>query len=104
MPDKEFEQQGETLVSDNVETKEPSMYRVILLNDDYTSMDFVVMILEKIFTKTPSEAQEIMLRVHKAGKGIAGIYTREIAETKISIVSQEAKAHDFPLKCIMEPE
>jgi ATP-dependent Clp protease adaptor protein ClpS len=104
MPDKEFEHQEDTLATEEVDTEEPPMYRVILLNDDYTSMDFVVMVLENVFAKTASEAQEIMLSVHKAGSGVAGVFPREVAETKLALVHQHARAHEYPLRCIMEPE
>ncbi len=82
----------------------PPMYKVIILNDDYTTMDFVVEILIKIFRKTLEKANEIMLNVHRSGKGICGIYTREIAETKIETVHTLAQAQGFPLKCTMEKE
>ena len=73
------------------DTKAPSLYKVFLLNDDYTTMDFVVHILEKVFHKPHVEATQIMLHVHKNGKGLAGIYTREIAETKISKIPSRRK-------------
>jgi ATP-dependent Clp protease adaptor protein ClpS len=85
-------------------TQKPSFYRVFLLNDDYTTMDFVVFILEKVFQKAPAEALQIMLHVHKKGIGLAGIYTREIAETKVTEVHELARGSEFPLKCIMEKE
>jgi ATP-dependent Clp protease adaptor protein ClpS len=86
------------------ETCKPSLYKVFLLNDDYTTMDFVVEILRKIFHKSLPEATQIMLHVHKKGSGLAGVYTREIAEMKISAVDELAREHGFPLKCIMEKE
>ncbi|HIJ59970.1 MAG TPA: ATP-dependent Clp protease adapter ClpS [Nitrospirae bacterium] len=86
------------------EIKKPRLYRVILLNDDYTPMDFVVFILETIFDKSNLEATSIMLNVHKKGSGVAGIYTREISETKVKEVHEIAKANKFPLRCTMEPE
>jgi ATP-dependent Clp protease adaptor protein ClpS len=82
----------------------PRLYKVIILNDDYTTMDFVVEILIKIFRKTLEKSNEIMLNVHRKGKGICGMYTREIAETKIETVHTLAQAQGFPLKCIMEKE
>lgn len=85
------------------EVKEPPLYKVILLNDDYTTMDFVVHILETIFGKGPLEATAIMLSVHKNGSGIAGVYPYDIAETKSYEVNEAAKAEGFPLKCRIEP-
>ena len=89
---------------ERLETKTPSLYRVVLLNDDYTTMDFVVHVLESIFHKTPSEATRIMLNVHKQGSGLCGVYSREIAETKVAAVHDLAATHRFPLKCAMEKE
>jgi ATP-dependent Clp protease adaptor protein ClpS len=86
------------------ETKKPSLYRVLLLNDDYTTMDFVVHVLESVFHKSSVEATRIMLHVHKKGSGLAGVYTREIAETKVHLVHELARTNHFPLKCIMEKE
>ena len=86
------------------ETKEPSLYRVILLNDDYTSMEFVIYVLETAFHKLPAEATQIMLSIHKKGAGICGVYTREIAETKVIAVHEMAAENQFPLKCTMEKE
>lgn len=83
-------------------TKKPPRYNVFLLNDDYTTMDFVVHILEKVFYKSPVEATKIMLHVHKNGKGLAGIYARDIAETKVDMVHRIAQEHEFPLKCAIE--
>ncbi|TYQ15909.1 UNVERIFIED_CONTAM: ATP-dependent Clp protease adaptor protein ClpS [Acetivibrio alkalicellulosi] len=82
----------------------PKMYRVILLNDDYTTMEFVVEILISIFHKTATEATKIMLDVHEKGKGIVGVYTYDIAKTKIMQVEQIAKEREFPLVSVMEPE
>ncbi|MEW6107662.1 MAG: ATP-dependent Clp protease adapter ClpS [Nitrospirota bacterium] len=96
---------GEGLeVKEKQQIKSPPFYRVFLLNDDYTTMDFVVHILEKVFHKNPVEATQIMLHVHKNGKGLAGVYSREIAETKIVAVHELARQHEFPLKCSMESE
>lgn len=96
---------GEDLeIIERQETKTPSLYRVFLLNDDYTTMDFVVYILEKIFHKPLVEATQIMLHVHKNGRGLAGVYTREIAETKVDAVHGLAQKSGFPLKCGMEKE
>jgi len=83
-------------------TGKPSRYNVFLLNDDYTTMDFVVNILNRIFGKNITEATQIMLQVHKKGVGLAGVYPKEIAETKVEAVHKMAGDNEFPLKCIME--
>jgi ATP-dependent Clp protease adaptor protein ClpS len=85
-------------------TKRPSLYKVLLLNDDYTPMEFVVQILEKIFGKNRDEAIQIMLSVHHSGVGICGIYTYEIAETKVAQVIEASRRHEHPLQCTMEKE
>lgn len=87
-----------------VDFKKPNMYRVILLNDDYTTMDFVVEILITVFHKSAVEATRIMLDVHQKGKGIVGVYTFDIARTKIAQVEQMANEREFPLAAVMEPE
>ncbi len=87
---------------DKIELKEPPLYKVLLHNDDYTSMEFVVSILENVFRKSTPEATKIMLDVHKKGVGVAGIYTREICETKISLVHSLARRNEFPLRCSLE--
>lgn len=97
------EELGEVLTHDEAEVKEPQMYKVILLNDDYTSMDFVVLVLESVFRKSSVEARQIMISVHEQGSGVAGIYIREIAETKVAVVHHLARQNEFPLKCTMEP-
>ena len=84
--------------------KKPKLYKVILLNDDYTPMEYVVKLLKMIFKKQESEAVNIMLMVHQKGSGICGIYTKEIAETKVFKVQKMAKKDQHPLKCIMEKE
>lgn len=84
------------------ELKEPPMYRVLLLNDDYTTMDFVVHVLITIFHKSREEATRIMLLVHNNGAGLCGVYPKEIAETKVTEVTQLSQEHQFPLKCTME--
>ena len=84
------------------ETKRPSLYRVLLLNDDYTPMEFVVHILERFFAKSRQEATRIMLHVHRRGVGICGVYTYEVAETKVTQVMDFARKHQHPLQCVME--
>ena len=83
-------------------TKKPSMYRVLLMNDDYTPMEFVVSILMGIFKKNAEEATQIMLNVHQSGMGTCGVYTFEIAETKVAQVMDAAKRNQHPLQCTLE--
>ena len=80
----------------------PSLYKVIMHNDDYTTMEFVVHILQKVFNKTSNEAYRIMMIIHRSGSAVCGIYPHAIAETKIAEVEHEAQANDFPLNCSME--
>ena len=80
------------------------MYKVLLLNDDYTSMDFVVDILMEVFNHPLDTAINLMLEIHKSGKAVCGVYTHEIAETKISVVTKKARESEYPLKAIMEEE
>ena len=84
------------------ELEEPKRFRVLMHNDDYTTMEFVVQILESVFAKNPSEATQIMLAIHRQGVGVCGVYPAEIAETKIARVHRTAREHGFPLKCSME--
>jgi ATP-dependent Clp protease adaptor protein ClpS len=86
------------------QTKKPSMYRVLLLNDDYTPMEFVVEILEGIFKKSHEEAVMIMLHVHQHGVGVCGVFTYEVAETKVAQVLDAARRNQHPLQCTMEKE
>ena len=79
------------------------MFKVLLLNDHYTTMEFVVLVLEQVFHTTAEEAVQIMLAVHEAGRGVAGQYPKEVAETKIAIVRHLARKDGFPLQCVMEP-
>jgi|SRR2546423_5029989 len=85
-------------------TKKPSLYRVLILNDDYTPMEFVVHVLERFFGKPHEEAVQIMLHVHRHGVGICGVYTFEVAETKVAQVIELARRHQHPLQCTMEKE
>ncbi len=82
--------------------KRPNLYRVLLLNDDFTPMEFVVMVLERYFSKTRDEATQIMLHVHNHGVGECGTFTYEIAETKVTQVMDFAREHQHPLQCVME--
>ncbi len=85
-------------------TKKPSLYKVLLLNDDYTPMEFVVLVLEKYFSKGREEATRIMLHVHHKGVGICGVFTYEVAETKVTQVMDFSRQHGHPLQCTMEKE
>lgn len=96
------ERKGSTTTKDHSKVREPSLFKVLLHNDDYTSMEFVVAILERIFKKNTSEASKIMLNVHLEGVGIAGVYTREICETKVVIVHDLARQSEYPLRCTIE--
>lgn len=83
-------------------TKRPSLYRVLLLNDDYTPMEFVVHVLERFFQKNRDEATQFMLHVHQNGAGECGVFTYEVAETKVTQVMDFARKHQHPLQCVME--
>ena len=82
--------------------KRPSFFNVVMLNDDYTPMDFVVQVLKEIFRKTQDEAVKVMLDVHRRGSGICGAYTRDVAETKAELVAAIARRHEYPLQCRVE--
>ncbi len=84
------------------QTKKPHLYRVLLLNDDYTPMEFVIHVLERFFNKTRDEATQIMLHVHHNGVGECGVFTYEVAETKVTNVMDFARKHQHPLQCVME--
>lgn len=91
-------------LADEVMIKHPKKYKVYILNDDYTSMDFVVDVLMSVFHKSYEQAENIMLEVHKKDRGLCGVYTHEIAETKVMQVIKKAKDSGFPLKATMEEE
>ena len=105
---KEDERGGDTgtdvITKPRTKTKKPRLYKVLLLNDDYTPMDFVVFVLEQYFNKSRSEATGIMLQVHRTGVGVCGVFTFEVAETKVSQVMNLAKQSEHPLQCTMEKE
>ena len=96
------ELQRDLLLDSQPKTKKPSMYNVLLLNDDYTPMEFVIMVLEKVFNKKQEEATQIMLHVHKNGIGVCGSYSYEVAETKVETVHGLAEQYEFPLLATME--
>ena len=96
--------EGDVLTKKKSKTKKPKLYKVVFLNDDYTTMEFVVQVLETIFHRSPAEAAAIMLRVHNNGAGVAGVYTKEVAETKIEQTIGWARREGHPLMLTMEPE
>jgi len=95
---------ADTATIERVRVVVPKQYKVLLLNDNYTTMEFVMQVLETIFRRTPSEATQIMLKVHKQGRGLAGVYAKQIAEAKIESVHRRAGDAGYPLKCSMEVE
>ncbi len=103
-PGREEERETGILLKTRPKTKKPSMYKVLLLNDDYTPMEFVVHVLERFFSKTRQEATDVMLHVHRRGVGICGVFTYEIAETKVAQVMDFARVNEQPLQCTMEKE
>src|SRR6266699_1136807 len=102
MTDRGNETDGAVKERVKTQKKEPTLYKVVLLNDDYTTMEFVVNVLETIFQKTPAEAYRIMMQVHLNGKGIAGVYPREVAETKVEALTSMARHAEYPLRATIE--
>jgi ATP-dependent Clp protease adaptor protein ClpS len=100
-PETEFER-GVALETARPELQRPPLYRVLLLNDDYTPMDFVVEVLQIFFGMNREKATQVMLHVHTRGKGVCGVFTREVAETKVSQVNEFSRTHQHPLMCTME--
>ena len=102
----ERKQQGDerTATRERTRTRRPRPWRVVVHNDDYTTMDFVVYVLMKHFEKTVAEATHVMLQVHHKGSGVAGVYPRDLAETKVATVTEEARELGMPLKLTAEPE
>jgi ATP-dependent Clp protease adaptor protein ClpS len=96
------EEQGDVLEKERVE--KPPRYKVLLLNDDYTSMEFVVFVLMQVFRHSQASATRVMLHIHNSGVGVAGIYSREVAETRVAQVEKIAKEAGHPLQCTLEPE
>ena len=95
---------GQVVTKTKDKTQKPSMYKVLLLNDDYTPMEFVIHVLERFFGKSREDATRIMLHVHHNGVGICGVFTFEVAETKVAQVIEFARQHQHPLQCTMEKE
>ena len=104
MAGEERKTEGEVLEKTRPRTQKPSLYRVILHNDDYTTMEFVVQILESVFLKSPAEAHRIMMQVHTEGHSVCGAYPYEVAETKVTQVHDEARRNGFPLRASLEQE
>lgn len=102
-PPKDQHERG-VATQERKKTKRPDRYKVLLYNDDYTSMDFVVSILVGVFGKSPAAATQIMLQVHKGGHGVAGVYVREVAETKVAAVHRLAEERGYPLRSGVEKE
>jgi ATP-dependent Clp protease adaptor protein ClpS len=102
-PRRDGERQTGLVLDERTRTKKPPMYKVLLHNDDYTTREFVVWVLETVFHKNEDEAKAIMLHVHNHGVGVAGVYTFEVAETKVTKTTHLAKAQQFPLQLSIEP-
>ncbi len=101
-PSKQDQDSGLVVQEARPKLKRPPLYQVVLLNDDYTPMDFVVLVLETFFQMGREKATQIMLHVHTRGKGICGVFTRDIAETKVAQVNDYSRSHQHPLLCAME--
>ena len=104
MSERENKRSGEVLEKTRDLVKRPELYRVLLHNDDYTSMDFVVDVLETVFSMSPAQAHRIMMHVHQNGVGVAGVYTHEVAETHVAEVHARAEVAGYPLRASMEQE
>jgi ATP-dependent Clp protease adaptor protein ClpS len=102
MSRREHDFDREVVTETEKKLKKPPLYKVLLHNDDYTTKEFVVQVLQYVFHKEQTEAVQIMLHVHKKGIGVAGVYTYEVAETKVAMVENLARQHEYPLKCTIE--
>jgi len=96
------EQRGTVLEAEKAKVKPPPLFKVMLLNDDYTPMDFVVVVLQTVFAMSREKATQVMLQVHREGMGVCGTYTREVASAKVEQVRDIARKHQHPLQCTME--
>ena len=104
MPRERPQTGGEVLEKPKEKTRKPDLFKVVLLNDDYTTMEFVVHVLETVFNKPSAEAYRVMMEVHVTGKGLCGMYTYEIAETKVATVHEMARDNGFPLRATIEED
>lgn len=102
--DQDQEKEGGVATLTKPKAKHPSMYQVIMLNDDYTTMDFVIHVLQKFFRKTYESANEVMLSVHNKGRGACGLYPYDMAATKVMQVNDYARKNEMPLKCVLEKQ
>lgn len=96
--------QSQLVLDSHTKTRKPSMYKVLMMNDDYTPMEFVIYVLQRFFSKSAEDATKIMLHVHQNGVGVCGVFTYEVAETKVTQVMDMARQHDHPLQCTMEKD
>lgn len=103
-PEHEDDMEAGVLLKPRLKTQKPAMYKVLILNDDYTPMEFVVHVLERFFSKTRQESTDIMMHVHRKGVGICGVFTYEVAETKVAQVMEFARSNEQPLQCTLEKE
>jgi len=103
-PQRERQREGGLATRERPKVERPKRFKVILFNDNYTPMEFVVTLLESVFAKSPTEATELMLQIHRSGMGIAGVYVLEIAETKVAAVHRKAEERGYPLRAGSEPE
>jgi ATP-dependent Clp protease adaptor protein ClpS len=101
---KDYGNDAGTVTLTRTKTQKPAMYKVLLLNDDFTPMEFVIYVLQRFFSKSAEDATKIMLHVHQNGVGVCGVFTYEVAETKVTQVMDMARQHDHPLQCTMEKD
>ena len=101
---KDYGNDAGTVTLTRTKTQKPAMYKVLLLNDDFTPMEFVIYVLQRFFSKSAEDATKIMLHVHHNGVGVCGVFTYEVAETKVTQVMDMARQHDHPLQCTMEKD
>ena len=101
--DEPYEGEGQVATESEIKVKRPKRYKVLLHNDNYTTMEFVVLVLKTVFHLEEPSAVQVMLHVHRKGAGVAGVFSYEVAETKVHKVTELARTHDYPLRCSMEP-